>query len=563
MINYVEELKPKANKLLGLVSDLYQSQPEKIVELSVSLQELLQEARFPEPIQHFFTLPIFQELLLNLKEGRWIPPEILEKKESSAHTPLEIQTIQRLVEAFHKLVHLDYNQTSIDDHVTQAKIIASNVFDYLLALEFFLPYKEKNLEAILSFLFRSIRNFCREFKTLLKENSTLFSKKILILIEEPFFENLTHIDLEQRPSHLLTSWHPILTELNINPELAQCKAKMNTLASANAHKIINQLQTLLGKKSLFYHKTLPLYIPHDVKKELFHWLDSLEEMSELTGQKLNEFFTTIFWKEKYVSIDSKQSSNHHKFQNLTHQFWPLKESLVSLTEQYGFCLPTSFASYLIDVLQPFSLGLNVLGKPKHLAVQLVLGFYSLQHDYLSEILHEEIKNTLKPEIKDLLYELLPTIFSFFEIYYKLNPASSFYTIKQSLEHLYSGEEAIQSYPVKEIKKRALEMFDLLIPKENASHDALGAFLYKIIQRLTHTLNLLPTQTPTSRLLLETIRKLEKIDFPSYSQSWYVFGEMIGIIFVILSQFEDLSSEKIRLYLERRAPHPFFKVLFSQ
>ena len=562
MINYVDELKPKANKLLLVVSDLQQSEPEKIIELGLSIQELLEKGEFPEPIEHFFTLPIFQELLSNLKTGRWISPEILEKKRASLHTPLEIQTIQRLVEAFHKLVHLCYNQTPVDDPIIQAKILASNVFDYLVSLEFFLPYKEKNLDTILAFLFRSIGNFSIEFKNLLKENSHVFSKKSLTLTETPLFENLTKIDIEQNPTNLITDWYPILSELNINPELAQYKEKMKALASANAHKVINQLQTLLGKKSIFYQKTLPIYVPYDIKKELFEWLDSLEEGTELPGQKLNEFFTTTFWQEKYAAIDAKQSSNHHKFQYLTHQFWPLKETLFSLTEQYHFSLPRVFTSYLVDVLHPFSLGVNVLGKPKHLAVQLLLGFYSIQHDYLSELLDEGAHHPVKPELKDLLYEFLPTIFSFFEMYYKMNPASSFYTIKQTLEHLYSGEEAIQLHPLKEIKKRAYGTFELLIPKENGSQDPLGAFLHKIIHRLTQVFQLLTPHTPPSRLLLETTRKLEKIDFPSYSQTWYVFGEMIGAIFIILSQLEDLSSEKIRLYLERTTPHPFLKVLFS-
>jgi|JI9StandDraft_1071089.scaffolds.fasta_scaffold37737_2 hypothetical protein len=563
MINYIDDLKPKANKLLSFVADWQQASPEKIVELALSLDELTKEAHFPEPIQHFFNLSNFQELLANLKEGRFLPKPIVEKQEIFAYPPLEVQSIQKLVEAFHNLVHLDYNKAPINDPVTQVKVWASNISEYLLTLELFLPYKEKCTENILDFLFRSIRNFATEFKTLIKDNQNLFSIKLLELLQTSIFEKLDLLDSDHAYPDLIVDWYPVLTELTISPELAQYKLKSSTLASANAHKIINQLQTLLSKKSLFYQKNLPTYIPYDIRKEFSEWLSSLTDETETAGHKVNEFFTKKIWQEKYAIIESKQSCNNHKIQNLTHQFWPLRESLLSLTRQYGFFLPKGFNSYLLDVLQPFALGLNILGKPNHLAAQLTLGFYAIQYDYLSELLNDGAENRPKEEIKTALYELLPTIFSFFEVYYKNQPISSFCTIKRHLENLYPSEEALKTYSIKEIQKRSEALFELLIPSEQTSHDTITAFLHKIITRLVHISNLIPPRTCVSRLLLETIRKLEKIDFPSYSQSWYVFGETIGIIFILLSHLEDPHADRMRLYLDRCAPYHFFKILFSE
>ncbi|MES3039066.1 MAG: hypothetical protein V4736_14255, partial [Bdellovibrionota bacterium] len=91
----------------------------------------------------------------------------------------------------------------------------------------------------------------------------------------------------------------------------------------------------------------------------------------------------------------------------------------------SFCLPKAFTSYLINILKPFPLGLHVLGKPNYLAVQLVLGFHTMQNDYLSELLNEGVEHPLKEGTKDLLQELFSTVLSFFEIYYKMSPTSSF------------------------------------------------------------------------------------------------------------------------------------------
>jgi hypothetical protein len=565
MKNSISELRPKANKLLDFVRNWQIAKPEINIALGASIETLIYADNkvFPPPIQTFFLLPQFKEILFNMREGKFYKKPEKESEEIEFHPPIEIQNIQLLVEAFCSLLYLDYNKTPIEDPIVEAKVLGENISSYLSCIDLFAAYEGTSVDAILSYLFQSIQNFSLKLKKLILSHPELFSKELTRLVEQKIFQDLLLLDRSTYQHHLMEDWYPILIELNLDPKLGSGVRKLKAIAIATGHKLVNQIQSVFGEKRQFYQRNLPLYRPFDVKKQILEKLEELDSSSTLQGQRVNELFYTQFWKEKYPIIEAKQSGTNKKFKSFVHQILPIKESLFSLITQYGLFLPEKFSAFFIDTIRPLSLRSTILGKPNVLAVQLVLGFYNTQYDYLAELLSEPFPLTVEPKTQEKLYALLPSMISFLENYYLKSPKPSFTTIRHSLENLFSGQEALQEFSIPEVKKRIEDIFTLLLPSESDNMELLEAAMHKILSDLRAILQDLRLHSVEYVLLQQRITTLSMLDLPSYLEGWFALGEILGICFILLSQTDPLFSEKYASFEEHLWKNPFIQMLFYQ
>ncbi len=565
MRKHVEQLKPKANKLLSFVTNWQLAKPEKNIELSKALNDLIKIGVFPSPIRVFFKLPQFKKLLNTMEhEGKlFIMPQMNEVELDESHPPIEIQNIQILVEALHKLVHLDYNTLAIKEPAVQAKVLGDNILEYLSAVSIFVPFESKFVDEILEYLFKALRKHSEKLKSLVEKNPNAFSPTLIHLIKEPIFNLLLHIDRKSHSSYVIEDWHPILVELNIDAKLSHLTKQLKDITSANAHKLLNQIKCLLDEKRQFYQRNLPRYVPKKLKEQALEKLTEFSHGEPILGQRINELFYNEFRHQRYEVIEARQLGINNKFQSYADKMWPMKKSLISLIEQYHHNLPDQFCSYFKSNLPIFSQFLSILGKPNHLAVQLTTGFYSTQLDYLSDMLTEDNSSQIIDNLQNDIENIMPVIHSFFETYYSLKPKPSFKTIRSTLENIYLGNDALKMYSIEEVGKRIDEVFSQLLPSEGELFTTIEGSLSIITSITQEITKKLPKDSIENRLLSPILSQLINMDLPSYSQSWYVFGSLLSVFYVILSR-QDIEFDKtIEVWMSRMKNSNFFQMMFYQ
>lgn len=567
MQKYIDQLKPKANKLLAFVTNWQLAKPEKNIELSRAIVQIMNKGVFPSPIRTFFRLPQFKKLLGTMEEeGKlFIMPDFRqETEEDESHPPIEIQNIQIMVEALHKLVHLDYNRQSIKEPAVYAKVLADNILDYLSAVNMFIPFEGKIVDEILDYLFKSLRKISEKLKTLIEKNPDDFSDTLLKLINEPVFNLLLHIDSRSYHENIIEEWHPILVELNLDAKLSQLTKQLNQITAANTHKLLNQLKYILDEKRQFYQRNTPRYIPRRLKKIALEKIE--EEFSadqKIMGQSVNEIFYDEFLHQKYEVIEARQLGINNKFKSYAEQLWPIKKSLLSLVKQYDTHLPPYFSEYFQNNLRPISTMLDILGKPNHLAVQLTSGFYSVQLDYMSDLITQTKHTTISKELKSDIQQVVPVIHSFFEMYYAHRPNPSFKTIKSALENIYVGDEAMKVYSLEEVKEHIDEVFSHLLPLDKGAFISLEANLNKIIKATEEMTRKLPSHSLEAHLLQPIYSDLLHLDLPSFSQSWHTLGSLLSVFYIILSKVDPNFENSIQSWMFRLKKSNFFQMMFYQ
>ncbi len=568
MRKYVEELKPKANKLLSFVSNWQLATHDKNIELSLSISSLIGRGIFPAPIRSFFSLPQFQKLLSTMKqEGKlFIIPQKVDKENDEPYPTLEVQNIQIMIEGLHRLVHLDYNRQQIKEPSVQAKVLGDNILDYLSAAEMFLfssAFEGKIADEIMDYLFTSLRKQSERLKDVILKNKGFFSHQLIDLIEKPIFSILLLVDRKSYMISMIEEWHPILVELNIDAKLSHLSTQLESLTIANAHKLINQMKTLIESKGQFYQRNTPRYIPKKLKEEVLENIKIVSNGQPLLGEKINQLFMNEFGGDKYEVIEARESGIHNKFLALAQQVWPIKKSLTTLIVRFNNLLPNHFCTYFNQALSPFSNMLKIFGKPNHLAVQLVCGFYTSQLDYLTDLLFSEEPTSHESNLLAEIENLMPMIHSFLESYYAHRPIASFKTIKTILETMFQGEHALESYPVEIIEKKIHEAFSYLIPLETSAFHSLEDSLDMILIAISSISKKLPQNSMEGIMLRTILNELTLLDLPSFSQSWYSFGRLLSALFTIVSKQDPHFKNSIEISISRFFEARFFQIMFFQ
>lgn len=559
-------LKPKANRLLEFVMNWQAAKPEKNVELSRALQKLMQDQSFPRPIRAFFRLPHFKRLLKTMEnEGKLFILKRAQAEEDHTHPPLEIQNIQTLVETLHKLVHLDYNRQSVKDPVVQAKIYADNTSDYLHTVRMLAPFEGKIVEEILDYLFKMLRRFCERLKELVEKSPHSFSPTLGRLVQEAPFTAFIYADRQTYRDEMIVAWHPILTELNIEATLSHLEIRVKQVAKANAHKLLNQMKSLVNQIQQFYERHDPRFLPTKLQSHILEKFVQVEGKKEFFGHEVNEICAQEFLNSRYEVIEAKEMGLNHKFAFFSEKIQPLLKSFLSLCDQFEHYLPSYFHDYFQVRLRPHLHLLAILGKPNHLAIHFTSGIVSTQLDYLIDLLAQttppELQLELQLEIQQDVQRLLPTIHSFLESYYTHKPQASFYTIRTLLENAYSEEELWERHLLEDVKQRIQNLFSYLLPTESRAFPSLEAAMRKLLPLIQEIVKKLPQDTGEKILLCSILRDLEHLDLPSFSHSWYIFGSLLSSLYVLLSHNDQLWEKTLLFWQERTKNSPAFKVMF--
>ncbi len=553
MVNSIKNLRPKANSLVDLPAFLQFADVVKNQVLGNALSDLIDNETFPPPVQKFFELPKFKELVDRLKEGTLVGESLQSK---------EIHTLQLLLESFHKLVHLDYDYEEIEHPVVQAKVLEQNIQDYLACIDLFIPYDGKIINEILSELFQSVHFFSSKLQSTVLENGNFFSAGLIAFMKSEVVSLLVHLARSNYNNLSMEDWYPVAIELNVDAKLGAKKRELSELTKGNAHKILNQLQTVIGDMNRIYLRNPPKDIGESVKTIILQALGDLPSLEKLSGQKVNELFYLEFWKEPYAMLLTKESASLSKLQSLSHQLLPLKMSLYTLITDYGFVLPESFSRYLNEMIRPLEFMLSVLGKPSLIGAELAIGFYNSQYEYLNEMLSSPSLQKIPSSSSEKLKLILPTLISFLETYYSAEPLTSFHVLKDSLENFFPGDEAFNHYSIDEIKGRLEQTFLQYIPTEIPPFDLLEAGLSKITFELRLLLKDVNPESIEHRILQEKLFSLERIDLPSYAQSWHTIGEILGVIFIYMSANDTKLIETLENHLKNLFSPIFFRALFG-
>lgn len=560
MKNSLNKLKPKTNKLLSFVTNWRIPETEKKIELAKGLEQLITKQRYPTAIRSFFQIPLFQSLIENLHEGRISNIPLDKEKYTDYLPPKEIHNLQVLIEAFHKLVHLDYSSAKSKDSFIQAKIYGKNILEYLTVAELFIYYEGKRVDQILEYLFNSIHSFTKKFKKLIDESPRNFSYEIHENLDEMVLNRLIHLDRETFTPGLKEDWLKLFVELNIDPKLSINKKNLIDIAVSNMHKLLNQTQTALSEKRFFCEKNSPRYVPHDLFDRFEEKIDALN-LESVTGQKVNELFYNIFWLEKYEIINAKQECVNKKIKSMELELRVGKDSIEHLIEEYYEFLPGSFSRYFEEMTHPAPISFSVLGKPNFLAIQGFLGFHNLKCDYLIDLLGgDEVKLPKNQELITSCYSVVTSMFSFLQRYYQINPQTSFAVIRSTLENLYSGESTWKTFSVSDVKDLVKKEIKYFIADEEPEIEFLEANLEKIQSKLQRILEFLPKDSCEYRLLNERIVGLQNSDIPTTSNMWYTFGELFSIFYTILAQIDDKFEQSKHNILEKMLSEKFIQVL---
>ncbi len=553
MVNSIKNLRPKANSLVDLPGFLQYADVDKNQTLGNSLSELMEQDSFPPPVQKFLDLPKFRQIVEGLKDGTLVGENLQSK---------EIHSLQLLLESFHKLVHLDYDYEEIEHPVVQAKVLEQNIQDYLACIDLFIPYDGKLINEILSDLFQSVHFFASKLKSTILENQTFFSSNLTAFMKSDLISQLIHLDKPNYNNLNISELYPIAIELNVDAKLELKKNELIQIAKGNAHKILNQLQTVMADMSHIYLRNPPKDMGDSIKTIILHTLAELPQEENFSGQKVNEIFYLEFWKEPYALLLTKESGCLSKLQALQHHLEPLTMSLYKLISDYGFALPFEFSKYILELIQPSEYIQSILGTPNLIGAELGIGFYNSQYEYLNEMLSLDDFYKLPSSVTQKLTLLLPNLISFLETYFACEPLTSFHILKNRLENFFQGSDAFEAYTIECIKEKIEKVFALYIPIENPPFLLLEASHSKITQELHNILKDVDPQSIKYSILKEKLSAFERIDLPSYAQTWHTLGEILGVIFIYLSETEKNFPENLKNQLKNLFSPFFFQSLFD-
>lgn len=560
--NSLALLKPKANKLLNLLTNWKYFSKEEKIELAHNIEKLALQRKYPKPIRQFFRFPAFRELIESMKEGKLLRKPVEELEESSYHPPIEIQNLQILVESFHKLVHLDYQKNLSKDPFTSAKVYVSNILDYLSVIDAFSPYSGPLVEEILEYLFQSIRTFMEKLISVARNNQKRFSHD---LIEALFSEKVAVLQNLGRGNYkhsLIDEWLTVMSYLNIDPKLGMQSRKLSNLATFNMHKLINQVNTLLTEKRDFYQRNAPFYKPTELKKAISEKLKEVEqEGKKLTGQQVNEMFYHFFWQSRYEIIAAKQEGINKKLRHLANELKLVRKSIRYFTGEYKHFLPKNFCSYLENHLSPVEPSFDYLSRPNFLACLAILGFNAIQTDYLIELLAKPDETNVSEELSKYVKDIVPILFSFAEQYYRTYPVTSFFFIRNYYEHFMQEGELAKSFTPEEILKKLDDSLLLFLPIESDSFDHLEATYYKILDKCAGLAGYLEENSPEQRLLKEKLNFAKYADLPSYAEIWFVIGELTGLLYLLLTKSDRHFAHVFSFWKELLLQKPFVEILF--
>jgi hypothetical protein len=196
------------------------------------------------------------------------------------------------------------------------------------------------------------------------------------------------------------------------------------------------------------------------------------------------------------------------------------------------------SNYIEKNLSSFEFLIDHLSKPSIVYAELANGFFTTQIEYMNESLSRKAIETIDLGTKTKLNACLASLVFFIKAYHETKPLTSFNKIKDTFENLYVSSQAYKSYPKTEILEKIHETLKAFQNLETPPLDLLEAYHHKLINEFKDVINTLPRDTTCFSIFEEKISLFEKIDLPSYCQTWHTIGQLLGSIFILVEKEEN-------------------------
>jgi hypothetical protein len=532
----LKKLRPKANKLFSFSAHWKRSNKELNIELGQQILALSQQETFPKAIQLFFTLPEFKSLLKNLSHGSmWKSAYVFTDEDH--HPPQEIQKIQTLTSAFQKLCSISYFPNYPIHTLAKAQLLVETIHQYLLVIYSLqkLPYPAS--KKIQKDLFSSIHMFIKELLTLSKEKDVFknfdFSSH-LKLLKKSIFSSVT--------AESLKPIHEIIASLSLcclTPPLGKLR------------KILNQMHGEIELSFDSIAKNAPFSPSYRIKKTIHEIL-----LKSPSSEALLSELESLFHQCSYKIIETKQKSHSENLFEATLSLHILQKSLEKIALDPS--IPEHFFRYYhffyLKVQPP-------LGKLESFNSQIgyfLSGFFQTQISYLLELINNPPIDAFVPIDLSLFNPLIKKIISFLHTYAKIKPELLQEDIRLSFTH-----PTIKNLPLNEAKNYIQKSLSLFFPE---SDENILILLEKLSRTLlTDLLKIYKSMDPKSfaaTLLKEKIKGLYLIDLPSFHLGWFLFGEIVSVLYILTSLQHVDSSKTIENFLIETYHYPIFSVLLN-
>ncbi len=532
----VKKLRPKANRLFSFSANWKRSNKELNILLAEQLIALSENEIFPKPIELFFKIKSFKALLHNLSNGSmWKSVYVFTDQDH--HPPKEIQKIQAITSAFQKLSSISHYPNYPNHPISKAKLLIEHIHDYL-----FVVYKLQSLEckeskAIAKHLLSTVGLFIKAFKQTVKDKKTFKN-----LEYKQQLCTLKAITTKSISLDLLSSAHHIMSSLQL---------QSSSQSVYKVHKILNQMHTELEITFDSISKNAPFFLPYSIKKTLHEQLNQSSSSLELYQNLI-----TMFNHCKYEMIETKQKSHSENVFEATIPLHVLEQSLQTISSDDS--LPKQFTLYYNLHYTKVKSPLMKIEKCNSQIGYFLSGFYETQVSYLLELLNNPTTQETHPVDLTNLDSLLEQIINFLHTYAKIKPELLQTDIKQAFTN-----PAIKDLSINDAKSYVTFTLSLILPeKEEKTFISLEKDSRKILTELLAIYKSMNQKSFHATLLKEKIKGLYLMDVPSFHLGWYLFGEIISILYILSSLQNDQPTKKIESFLINLYQHPIFSILLN-
>ena len=529
MLRSVKKLRPKANKLLGYSLNWKRTNKSSNVELGDQIYTLMAKEVFPQAIELFFKIPQFKNLLKNLRKGSLWKTVYLFTDEDH-HPPEEIQKIQDLASAFQKVCSLSHYPNYPKNPLTHAKLLSSDIHDSLLLLLKLERFQNKAATSLKKHLFSRAENFFLDLTSLMRDHPKLFLEY-----------HLHHLPKGRVSIEDIEKIHEVQTFLHT---LSHGKKNHRHLC----HKVLNQMQGQIETVFDSIAKHAPFYLPFAISKVVHAKMEGIQ-----TTKALYLSMQRLFEESRYEIIETKQMTHHQNLKETCAPLHILSKSLASLAKNNE--LPKAFRIYYHKYFCPL---LPAFSNIEHFNSQigyLLAGMYQTQVSYLLELLSSKPKKMPLPSTKTLQQEVI----LFLEKYAKVKPELLQVDIKNALTNPHLKELSLE-----EAKAYIKHTFSYLLPqKKEDTFLELEKESKKILTLLLALYKQLDQDSYLACLLKEKIKSLYLVDVPSFSLTWFLFGEILSILYILESEARKDPTQLIEKFLIELYKYPIFNVLLNK
>lgn len=525
----VKKLRPKANKLFSFSANWKRSNRDLNIQLGEQLLALSKNEPFPKAIELFFTLKPFKTILQNLSTGSmW--KNVYVFTDEDHHPPQEIQKIQTITSAFQKICSISHYPNYPDDPIAKAKLLMEHIHDYLFVL-----YKLKSLQCRVSKkikkeILSSIHHFIKEFK---KIKNLKFTEELKAL-KAITASSITLLDM--------FSAHSILSSLNL------C---CNSTPQSQIHKILNQMHSEIELTFDSISKNAPFFLPYAIKKALH------EQMKTCTSSSnLYTALDLMFNDCKYEIIEAKQKSHSENVFEAVIPLHILRQSLEKISHEKS--IPKQFIHYYDLYYAQIKAPLSKIEEFNSQIGYFLCGFYETQSSYLLELLNNPLAQNTPTIDLAKIDPLLDQMILFLKVYAQIKPE----LLQEDLKHTFTNP-VIKDLSLKDAKAYITNTLSFILPeKKEDTFVLLEKESRKILTRLLAIYKSMDAKSFAATLLKEKIKGLYLMDIPSFNLGWYLFGEIVSILYILSSLENNEPTKKIEHFLINVYQHPIFSVLLN-